>query len=472
MMKIVLLFFACLSIQAVQAQDLSNEDFVGIPPAFEDRPAPVPCITEKEYLQIESQCNANAVALGLYHPNKVSAPPQLEWPLRKAAGFADCGYHFIGAYVDQNTASGSVKDYNCNANTYDGHHGTDIAVWPFGFYKMDSSQVEIIAAAAGTIIDKHDGEFDRNCSVNNLTANYVVVQHADGSRALYWHMKKNSVTSKSIGSAVVAGDYLGVTGSSGSASGPHLHFEVWSGSTAATYVDPYSGTCNLLNANSWWKSQKPHAEPSVLKASVHTTDITIPSCPATGNLNESTSYVIPFQGVGLAPGYAKFYIFVRESVSGSNVSLSILNPDNSVFNSWTYTLTSNTKTMYYGFSKKLPTISGNYTFQATYNGISCSQVFQILNPTNTMEADPFSQLDVYPSPVAAIMNISAKGMSRGKYTLTLKNSLGQLLYTDHVLIETDEFLKSISMSTYPAGIYFLGIKGDKKSIVRKVLKEN
>jgi len=40
------------------------------------------------------------------------------------------------------------------SNTYDGHHGTDIAIWPYSFYKMDNNQIEVIAAAAGTITQK------------------------------------------------------------------------------------------------------------------------------------------------------------------------------------------------------------------------------------------------------------------------------------------------------------------------------
>src|SRR6185369_4402412 len=104
-----------------------------------------------------------------------------------------------------------------------------------------------------------------------------------------------------IGQPVAAGDYLGIVGSSGSASGPHLHFEVWSGSTVATRIDPYSGSCNLLNASSWWSNQKPYKETSIIRASVHSTDIVLPPCPATETLNESSSFTIPFQGSGLSP---------------------------------------------------------------------------------------------------------------------------------------------------------------------------
>ena len=97
---------------------------------------------------------------------------------------------------------------------------------------MDNNQVEVIAAAAGTIVDKADGNFDKNCGSNNLMANYLVIQHTDGSRVLYFHMKKNSLTTKAIGQPVALGEYLGVVGSSGNSSGPHLHFEYHMGGHA------------------------------------------------------------------------------------------------------------------------------------------------------------------------------------------------------------------------------------------------
>lgn len=242
---------------------------------------------------------------------------------------------------------------------------------------MDNSQVEIIAAASGTIIDKHDGEYDRNCVSNNLTANYVILQHADGTRTLYWHMKSGKVTNKAIGQTVIAGEYLGVVGSSGSSSGPHLHFEVWTGSTNTTYIDPFSGTCNTVSLTSKWIAQKPYTEPAVIKASIHTTDYTPPACGITETLNESNVYVIPFHGTSLAPGYAKFCAFLRNPTSGGIVNLKITDASATEYLSWTYTIASTNKSSFFQLSKKLPTTSGVYTYTATYNGVACSQNFEI-----------------------------------------------------------------------------------------------
>lgn len=336
-----------------------------------------PCITNEQYSYIEKQCNKNA-ATYINFAHRPSVIVQYSWPLQAAAGFTDCGYYFISAHVDHDNTT-AIKDYNCGTITYNGHRGTDIAISPFGFFKMDNSQVEIIAAAAGTIIDKHDGEYDRNCvgAGSSLPANYVILQHADGSRTLYWHMKSGKVTNKAIGQTVVAGEYLGVVGSSGSSSGPHLHFEVWASSTNTTYIDPFVGTCNTVNLNSKWIAQKPYTEPAVLKASVHTTDYAPPACGITETLNESTIYVTPFQGTGLAAGYAKFYAFLRNPTSAGIVTMNITDASANVFLSWTYTIASTSKFNYIQFSKKLPITPGVYTYTATYNGVACSQNFEI-----------------------------------------------------------------------------------------------
>ena len=343
-----------------------------------------PCISAEQYALIEKGCAENLKRLGLkptgQHSESITT---LNWPLKAATGFTDCSYYSIGAYVDHNPNAGLIADYSCGTKTYDGHGGTDIGITPFAFYKMDHSLVEVIAAAAGTILDKADGNFDRNCSVNNLPANYVIIQHADGSRAIYWHLKKNSVTTKSIGQVVVPGEYLGVVGSSGSSNGPHLHFEIWNGSTSSTRIDPYSGACNSLNAASWWAAQKPYTEPAIIKASIHTTDIVLPGCPNTETLNESSCFGLPFQGPGLPAGWAKFYVFMRNETSGMTGDLSILNPDGSTFNSWTYSSTNNYGTSFRGWTKALPTLPGTYTFKASYNGIVCSETFDVIKAVIT-----------------------------------------------------------------------------------------
>ena len=413
-----------------------------------------PCISEKEYELIELECKKNVLALGLNKITRRGNSVSLQWPLRTANGLNDYSYYRVSAYVDLNTATGTIQDNNCGTNPYDGHRGTDISIWPYHFLKMDNNMVEVIAAAAGTIIAVHDGEFDKNCSGNSLTANYIMIQHEDGSSAMYWHMKKNSVTKKTVGQSVVAGEYLGVVGSSGSSSGPHLHFEVRTGTfDVNTRIDPFKGTCNSTVTSSWWANQKPYIETAITRISTNKTDAVFPFCPDTEIPNESTVFVVPFQGDGLAPGYAKFYIFIRDEVSGLNADLKILNPNGSPFNSWTYNSTSNNKYKNFGFSKLLPTTPGTYTFQATYNDITTSTKFEIKSNTQNYNSIENSDFKLYPNPTNGTFTIEQKKLEANR--ISIYNSIGTLVFEKGLLENHNE----ISLNANK-GIYFYRIENE------------
>ncbi|HYI19459.1 MAG TPA: peptidoglycan DD-metalloendopeptidase family protein [Solirubrobacteraceae bacterium] len=55
---------------------------------------------------------------------------------------------------------------------------------------------------------------------------YVVLRGADGRDYVFMHLVRDSV-SVVEGAAVPAGGQFGMVGSTGSSSGPHLHFEIW-----------------------------------------------------------------------------------------------------------------------------------------------------------------------------------------------------------------------------------------------------
>ncbi len=86
------------------------------------------------------------------------------------------------------------------------HKGTDI-----GRVGYNSS---IYAAKAGQVIIS---EYSKSYG------NYVVVYHGTGNSTLYAHMSSRKV---SVGQQVKQGDVLGITGSTGNSTGPHLHFEI------------------------------------------------------------------------------------------------------------------------------------------------------------------------------------------------------------------------------------------------------
>lgn len=63
-------------------------------------------------------------------------------------------------------------------------------------------------------------------------ANYVIIEHSDGTMGNYYHLKRGG-TAVRIGQKVARGELIGYSGNTGYSSGPHLHFSV-------SKVDPVS----------------------------------------------------------------------------------------------------------------------------------------------------------------------------------------------------------------------------------------
>jgi murein DD-endopeptidase MepM/ murein hydrolase activator NlpD len=156
----------------------------------------------------------------------------LLWPL---AG-SDGRDWVINNYVDLDPTSG-ILDYTgasgSSAKTLNGHSGIDIDVPNFRW--MDSGVSIVLAAASGVVTAVHDNEPDRNTSCSG-NANLVQVRHADGLTAIYGHLKKGSAA-VSLGQQVSEGAVLGVVGSSGCSTAPHIHFELHD--AANRVVDPF-----------------------------------------------------------------------------------------------------------------------------------------------------------------------------------------------------------------------------------------
>ena len=56
--------------------------------------------------------------------------------------------------------------------------------------------------------------------------NNIVIQHPDGSRGGYWHLQKDGAL-VSVGDTVKKGQVIALSGKTGYAAIPHLHFLVW-----------------------------------------------------------------------------------------------------------------------------------------------------------------------------------------------------------------------------------------------------
>jgi hypothetical protein len=112
---------------------------------------------------------------------------------------------------------------------YDGHTGWDFAMAP---------PERILAAAPGSVI--FAGNSDDGCAT---PARAVILDHGNGYRTLYWHLSRVDVAT---GDLVERGQPLGIAGSTGCSTGPHLHLQV---QYLGRDVDPF-GWCGS-NPDPW-----------------------------------------------------------------------------------------------------------------------------------------------------------------------------------------------------------------------------
>lgn len=219
-----------LSARAALAQAPAGMGVI-VPPAHDDGlPAPVRA--------------ALAPAAALARP---SAPSQAQfakyaWPLGRALGD-----HVVAVnYTDLDPGPGRL-DYMGGTHNYDGHTGHDYTL--HNFRDMDRG-VPIRAAAPGVVTYLDDSSpYDRHCDFDWPDGgNWVWIAYGDGTYHEYLHMRRSSMTVKA-GETVAQGQMLGLVGSSGYSTAPHLHFE--SGDYSApggnyAFREPSHGTANAL----------------------------------------------------------------------------------------------------------------------------------------------------------------------------------------------------------------------------------
>jgi hypothetical protein len=232
---------------------------------------------------------------------------------------------------------------------------------------MTNNEVEIIAAADGVIIFKQDGNWDQSCAWGSgIPWNAVFVQHADGTVTWYGHMKNGTTTPKDSGDAVVAGEYLGLIGSSGNSTGPHLHFEVYD--PGGNLIDPFMGACNSLNSDTWWLNQLPYFDSGVNRLITATQQWTSPSCPQPSQLFEQEVFD---QGDPIT-----FSVHYRNDLAANSSQVTAFEPDgdtssilNTVFQAGGFSTNS---AAFWNRTIENDAEQGKWIFEVVYNTTSYS----------------------------------------------------------------------------------------------------
>jgi hypothetical protein len=172
-----------------------------------------------------------------------------------------------------------------------GHNGgshTGASAWAWDFSHQEGE--EIWAASAGTVTHVRKDSTSGGCDTAYINdANYVVVDHGDGTSIVYLHVLPNS-SPLDVGEAVEVGDLIARVGATGYACGAHLHLQVME-------------TCGGSYCNSLTASFTDHGDP------VPDTQYTSTNCPTCGKALAGGETVIDDEDAGC---------FVRETTAWSS----------------------------------------------------------------------------------------------------------------------------------------------------------
>jgi len=117
----------------------------------------------------------------------------------------------VGGYIWPNTRSKRITSPMGGRNTgikgaSTNHKGVDIGGVGYN--------TNVLATKSGIVITS---------TYSKSYGNYVVISHGKGNTTLYAHMSSRAVKE---GDVVIQGQVIGVTGSTGISSGPHIHYEI------------------------------------------------------------------------------------------------------------------------------------------------------------------------------------------------------------------------------------------------------
>ncbi|MEQ1744951.1 MAG: peptidoglycan DD-metalloendopeptidase family protein [Saprospiraceae bacterium] len=427
-------------------------------------PEPTHCLTDEQHVAIATMLAENEQKLrnqGLIGPEDASSAVSFGWPLQLAPGFNWNNFALISNFVDH-AQDQTLLDYNCGNRTYDGHQGTDIALWPFPWYLKNNNLAQVVAAESGIILLKQDGNSDENCTWGNQQWNAIYVRHADGSVAWYGHMKKNSLTSKNLGDSVAQGEYLGIVASSGISTGPHLHFEVYRQQPyqPSNRIDPYAGTCNGTSSGvSWWANQDPYRKPTLNAALTHNA-VPEHGCPS-GNEN-------PHFSTQFAPGAGLLYtaIYFRDQQQGQITTLRLRMPNGSLWKNWTHTSPDTYSGSWWWWSWALPTNGpfGTWAFEATSEGQTMVQPFTYGNMVSTESEVLAHSLTLVPNPTSGSFRVSSA--EDGELQVQIFDQVGRLRSARQAQTNND-----LPTEGLERGIYFVRVVQGGQAVLLRLVRE-
>lgn len=166
---------------------------------------------EKDLVNLQSQLNL------IVHPGLLpkAGSGVLSWPFSNAF-MANCGQRksVFGNIYCISQYFGNTPFSTANAQIYNGygHNAVDIAA-PIG--------TPVYAALSGTVLGTGNTDLVRGCY---SFGKWVMITHSNGLSTLYSHLSEIDVAK---GQKVSARQLIGLSGMTGYATGPHIHFGVY-----------------------------------------------------------------------------------------------------------------------------------------------------------------------------------------------------------------------------------------------------
>jgi len=139
------------------------------------------------------------------------------WVMGRASAQHDAGYRYLVPFKKGKKVRVSQGFNGKTSHNGYSRYAIDFAV-PVG--------TPIYAARGGVVVaTKASGSKGALKRGYGSYANYIVIEHSDGTLGKYYHLKKGGVRVR-VGTQVKVGELIGYSGNTGYSSGPHLHFSV------------------------------------------------------------------------------------------------------------------------------------------------------------------------------------------------------------------------------------------------------
>lgn len=171
----------------------------------------------------------------------------------------------------------------------------------------------IHASAAGTVV------FSGSRGANYWAGNHVIIDHGGGYQTLYAHQSRVKAR---VGARVQQGEVIGFVGSTGRATGPHLHFEIHINGRPVDPAPYLSGAgVAISDSNVTPSSQGTSTAGSSTSSASTSPDLSSMSGSASGILTSERAALASFTGAGAATmstGMATSDTSANTSPSSSN----------------------------------------------------------------------------------------------------------------------------------------------------------